>query len=483
MEDSRIKRKAITGSLWKFSERAIAQGISLIVSIILARLLTPADYGVVSIVAIFFTFANVIISGGLNTALIQKKDADALDYSSILYLSLIASLAIYIVFYLTAPNIADIYSQPALTKIIRVMGLSLPIYALKSVYCAYISSNLKFKTFFFATLGGTLTSAVIGITLAYHGAGAWALVAQQISNTLIDTVILIAVTRMPLVLQFSVDRVKSLFGYGSRILVSSLIGTIYTELNPMFIGIKYSSADLSFYTKGKMFPSTLSQTMTSTLSAVLFPVLSKKQEDKSALLRYTRLYMRTASFLVFPTMMGLFAVSTNFVRVLLTEKWIAAAYFIRIFCIASMFDVVAIGNCETIKAMGRSDIYLKMEIIKKTGYFVTIGLFLLISKNPNQIALSAIVCTIIQIVVNSIPNQRLIGYSIKDQISDLLPNLFLSIVMGIVVYLIGYIHLNALLLLFVQIICGVAFYYIANIICKNPSMKYAIDQMKTVIGR
>ncbi|SCW32735.1 Membrane protein involved in the export of O-antigen and teichoic acid [Ruminococcaceae bacterium YRB3002] len=480
-ENAYLKKKAISGLIWKFMERVIAQTISLIVSVILARLLTPSDYGVVGIVAIFFTFANVIISGGLNTALIQKKDADVHDYSSILILSVVISVVLYILLFFTAPWAAVLFKKPLLTPIIRTMGLSLPIYAVKSVYCAYISSNLKFRTFFFATLGGTLVSAVIGITMAVNGFGAWALVAQQVSNTCIDTVILVAVTHMPFVLKFSINRVKSLFKYGSKIFVSSLIAAIYVEINPLIIGIKYTTADLSFYTKGKMFPTTVSQTITSTLSAVLFPFLSKKQDDKAVLLQYTRRFMQVASFVVFPTMLGFLAVSDGFVRLVLTEKWMEASYYIKIFCIATMFDIVAVGNCETIKAMGRSDVYLKMEIIKKSAYFVTLALFIFLSRSPMQIAISALVCTLIQIVVNSIPNRKLLGYTYRFQLEDLLPNLLSAIVMCVCVLLIGTLELNSVVVTVLQIASGVAIYYVISLLTKNPSLKYITDQAGGVL--
>ena len=209
MED--IKQKTITSTIWKFLERFMAQAVSLIVSILIARILTPADYSVVSIVTIFFTFANVLISGGLNTALIQKKDADDEDYSTVLYVSVLLSIVCYIILFFCAPLIARLYEQPSLILIIRIMGLTLPITALKSIWCAYISSTLQFRKFFFATLGGTLVSAVVGITMALNGFGPWALVAQQMTNTVIDTLILIISTRIHIVLKVSITKLKVVF--------------------------------------------------------------------------------------------------------------------------------------------------------------------------------------------------------------------------------------------------------------------------------
>lgn len=478
MAEQDIKKSVVSGAIWKFAERIIAQAVSLIVSIIIARLLDPSDYGVVSIVTVFFSFANVIISGGLNTALIQKKNADKDDYNSVFTISFVVALLIYFVLFFTAPFIAQIYKQPALINIIRVLGLSLPIYALKSVVCAYVSANLQFKKFFFATLGGTLVSAVVGIAMALNGFGAWALVAQQLTNTTIDTLILFLVAKLRLSFKIVFNKAKGLVKYGYKILVSSLLGVTITQINPLFIGLKYTSADLSFYTKGRSFPETLSSSMTYTISAVLFPALSKYQDDKERLLQYTRLYMKVASFVVFPVMLGFAGIAENFVLVLLGDKWLPAVYYIQIASIATMFDVVAVGNCETIKAMGRSDVFLKIEIIKKTGYFLTLIMFLTFSNSPYVLAISMLVCTLIQVVVNSIPNRKLIGYKLKNQLADLLPNMIISVIMYFSVLLIGKCTFNSLLVLLIQIAIGGMIYFLLSLITRNKACYYLVNMLK-----
>ena len=477
-QNKSIKKKVMSGVVWKFSERILAQLSSLIVSIVIARILDPTDYGVVGIVTVFFAFANVLISGGLNTALIQKKDADEEDYNTVFTISFIVSLAIYVVLFFAAPFIAKIYQQEILVYIIRVLGLSLPLYALKSIVCAYVSSHLQFRMFFFATLGGTLVSAVVGIAMATNGFGAWALVAQQLTNTAIDTLILFCITRLRLSFRIAFNRLRSLVAYGSRIMVSSLLGVTFTQTNPLFIGLKYTSADLSFYTKGRSLPETLSSSMTYTISSVLFPALSKYQDDKERLLQCTRLYMRVASFVVFPAMLGFAAVSENFVRIFLTEKWLPAVYYMQIVCLSTMFDVVAAGNCETIKAMGRSDIFLRIEIAKKSGYFITLALFLIFTNSPEVLALSLLVCTGIQVFVNSIPNRKLIGYKGIYQLMDLLPNLLMSVVMCVSVMLVGLLNLNSVLLLVIQIVSGMLIYLLLAIITRNSSVTYLLNMIK-----
>ena len=478
MNGQNIKKKVISGAVWKFAERIIAQAVSLIVSIIIARLLNPSDYGVVSIVTVFFSFANVIISGGLNTALIQKKEADKDDYNTVFTISFILAIFLYLALFLTAPFIAKIYKQPILVSIIRVLGFSLPIYALKSVVCAYISANLQFRKFFFATLGGTLTSAVVGIFMALNGFGAWALVAQQLTNTVIDTLILFLVTKLKLSFKMTFNRVKGLVQYGYKILLSSLLGVTVNQINPLFIGLKYKSADLSFYTKGRSFPETLSSSMTYTISSVLFPALSKYQDDKERLLQCTRLYMRIASFVVFPVMLGFAGIAENFVLILLGEKWLPTVYYIQIASIATMFDVVAAGNCETIKAMGRSDIFLKIEVIKKIGYFITLILFLVFSNSPRVLAISLLVCTVIQVVVNSIPNRKLIVYKGIQQIKDIFPNFFIAIIMFFVVEIVGKIQINAIAVLCLQILTGMLVYLLIAILTKNKAISILVNIIK-----
>ena len=477
-QSASIRKQAVTGAVWKFAERILAQVITLAVSLVIARLLDPTDYGVVSLVTAFFAFANVIISGGLNTALIQKKNADREDYNTVFTVSLIVAVLIYLLIYLLAPWIAGLYDQPILVPIMRVLGLSLPIYALKSIVCAYVSANLQFKMFFFATLSGTLVSAVVGVYMALNGFGAWALVAQQLTNTAIDTLVLFCITKIKLSFRIATARLRGLLSYGSRIMASSLLGVTVSQINPLFIGLKYTSADLSFYTKGRSLPETLSSSMVYTISSVLFPVLSKVQDDREKILNYTRLYMQMASFVTFPVMFGFMAVSENFILVFLTEKWLPAAYYIQIACMALAFDVVAAGNCETIKAMGRSDIFLKIEIAKKIGYFITLALFLMFTNTPEMLALSMLACTLIQVVINSIPNMKLIGYKTAYQIADLLPNLLMAVVMCAAVILVGKLNISPLLLLVVQIFAGAGVYVFMGVATRNKAMQYLLDIIK-----
>ena len=482
-ESAQLKNKTVKGFVWKFAERMSAQLVSLVVSIILARLLTPDDYAVVGIVAIFFAFANAFVSGGFNTALIQKKDSDEEDFSSVLYISLTTAAILYLVIFFCAPLIANVYEQEILVPVLRIMGLTLFVNAFKSIVGAYISSRLLFRKYFICTILATIISAAIGISMAYSGYGPWALVAQQMSMAIVSTISLFLTTRIKLVLRFNAKKAKGLFRYSWKILVATQISILYEEINPLVIGLKYSGADLSFYSKGKSFPGIANSTIGDTLSAVLFPAMSKLQDDKSALLNCTRRFMSLGSYIIFPVMIGFLAVAENFVIVLLTEKWLPVTIYIQAFCIVYMFNIIQNGNLQVYRAIGRSDLILKLEIIKKSAYFVVILLFVLLTNTPQYLALACIVNTFIATIVNTAPNCKLINYRYRLQIADLLPNLIIAIIMGVAVYFIGLIKMHVILSFVVQVISGVAIYVVLSVITQNKNYKYLLNMIKSFLKR
>ena len=346
-----MKKGAISGMIWKFSERISAELVSFVVSVILARILIPEDYSVVGIVAIFFSFSEVLISGGFNSALIQKKDVDETDYSSVMLLSLAISGVVYFILFFCAGWISRIYKQDLIVPVLRVMGLVLFINAYKSVLSAYVSNRLEFKKYFASTIGGTVVSAIVGIIMAYKGFGPWALVAQQMTNSLIDTLILSVTTGYKPAFRISFKRLKSLFDYGGKIYLSSIISVIYDEIKPLIVGIRFSGTDLAFYNKGESFPRLLNASISDTISAVLFPVISKVQDEAESVRNMTRRFIGITSFIVFPMMVGLMVIADNFVIVILTEKWIPIVPYIRIFCFSYMFNIIQVANLQAIKAI------------------------------------------------------------------------------------------------------------------------------------
>ena len=478
MDNSQLKKSAFTGMIWKLAERVGAQFVTLAISIILARLLTPDDYSVVGVVNIFFAFCNIFIIGGFNTALIQKKDADKQDYSSVLWVSLAISFVLYAALFIAAPWIGELYNKPLLGPVFRVMGITLIIDAVKAVVYAYVSNQLQFKKFFFATLVGTLGSAMVGIVMAFNGMGPWALVAQKMISSIADTLVLTFSSKFRVQLKVSLERIKQLFSYGWKIFVSSLISTTYDQLNPLIIGLRFSAVDLSFYTKGQSFPLALNYTLDGALTSVLFPVMSKVQDDKDRVLEYTRKFMRIASYVVFPSMVGFLAVSDSFVRVLLTDKWMPASIYIKLFCITYMFNIIQNGNLQTIRAIGRSDIILKLEILKKSLYFLVIFIAVFVSKTPEWLAAATILNTIIATIINTTPNRKLINYKRRDQFADILPNLILSAIMGAAVYAVNYLTIMPLLKLGLQLVVGAVVYVVLSIVTRNENFYYLLKMLK-----
>ncbi len=362
-----MNKKVLSNLIWRLLERCGAQGVTLIVSVILARLLAPSDYGVISLIMVFITILEVFIDSGLGNALIQKKDADEIDFSTVFYFNLGMCSILYIGLFTMAPVIANFYSNDVLVLVIRVLGMSLLISGLKNVQQAYVSRNLIFKKFFFATIGGTVTSAVIGIVIAYLGGGVWALVFQGLSNQLIDTMILWIIVKWRPVKVFSWRRFKKLFSYAWKLLVSSFIDTIYQKLRQLLIGKIYSTADLAYYNQGQQIPYAVVSNINASIDSVLLPAIASVQDSKENVKKMTRRAIKTSSYIMTPFMIGIFVIAEKLVELLLTEKWLPCVFFLQISCISFIFTPINTANINAIKAIGRSEIILKNRNTKKGG--------------------------------------------------------------------------------------------------------------------
>ena len=478
-----LRNKTLGGIFWKGLERVLAQVVSTVVSIILARLLLPEDYGIVSIVLIFFSFCNIFITSGLSTALIQKKEADSLDYSTTLYANFAFATTLYLILFFCAPFIEKLFNQNDLTIVLRIMGIMLFVNGYKSIVSAKISSDLQFRKFFFSTLIGTVVSAVVGIVMAVNDCGVWALVAQQMTNSVVDALVLTITTKLQISFSFSIRRFANLFKYGGKLIVSGLINETYNQITPLVIGLRFSSAELAFYAKGRMYPQLISSTANDTLSSSLFPVMSKAQDDKDLILKMTRRFMQMSSFFVFPLMIGFLAVSESFVLVVLTEKWLPIVPYLIIFCVAYMFSPIQTGNLQAIKAIGKSNVFLLLEVIKKTLYTAILVCFIIFIKDPVYLAVSAIITSLLASLINSFPNKKLLNYGYKKQFLDLAPNLITAVIMGCIVYFMKYIQINNIVLLILQVFVGIIVYFLLNYLIKNKSLAYLIDLFKTVTSR
>jgi O-antigen/teichoic acid export membrane protein len=371
---------------------------------------------------------------------------------------------------LLAPQIASFYADPSLTPVIRVLSLTIVISGTKNVQQAYVSRHMLFKKFFFATLGGTIGAAVIGIIMAMNGFGVWALVAQQLFNLTVDTIILWITVKWRPKKMFSLERLKKLYSFGWKLLVSSLIEKVYSEVRQLVIGKMYSSADLAYYNRGKQFPNIIVTNVNVSIDSVLLPAMSREQDDASRVRSMTRRSIKTSVYIMAPLMMGLAFVAEPVVELVLTQKWMACVPYLRIFCITYMFYPIHTANLNAIKAMGRSDLFLKLEIYKKI-----VGITLLLSTmwfGVRAMAYSLLVSSVLSQLINSWPNRKLLNYHYIDQLKDILPSILLAVFMGFCVYLLEYLHLSDLITLALQVCLGAVIYIGGSILTKNDSFYY-----------
>lgn len=477
MERNRI----LSNFIWRFFERTGAQLVSFVVSIVLARCLEPSVYGTIALVTVFTTILQVFVDSGFGNALIQKKDADDVDFSTVFFFNITICTILYLVMFFASPLIAAFYCDTELVPVIRVLSLTLVISGVKNVQQAYVSRTMQFKRFFFATIGGTIGAAVIGIAMAYNGFGVWALVAQQIFNATVDTVILwITVKWRPKVV-FSFKRLKGLFNFGWKLLVSSLIDTVYNNVRQLIIGKMYSSADLAQYNRGRQFPYLVVTNVNTSIDSVLLPAMSNRQDNVSNLKTMTRRAIKTSTYIMAPLMMGLAFVGTPFVRVILTEKWLECVPFLSIFCVTFMFYPIQTANLNAIKAMGRSDLFLKLEIIKKI-----VGMALLFSTmwfGVMAMAYSLLVNSLLCQIINSWPNKKLLNYGYLEQLKDILPGILLAVVMGACVYPVKFLGLPDLLTLCIQIPLGAVIYILGSKLLKLDSFEYLVETVKPYIRK
>ena len=476
-----MKNNVVGNLAWRFFERCGAQIVTFVVSVVLARLLDPSVYGTVALVTVFTNIMQVFIDSGMGNALIQKKNADDLDFSSVFYFNLLVCVCLYGLMFFCAPLIEGFYEIPELIPVIRVLSLVLVISGLRNIQQAYVSRNMLFKRFFFSTIAGTLSAAVVGIGMAYCGFGIWALVAQYLVKATVDAAILwITVKWRPQKL-FSMWRLKGLFSYGWKLLVSSLIDVTYNDLRQLIIGKLYTAEDLAYYNRGKQMPNLIVSNVNSSIDSVLLPTMSAEQDNTTRVREMTRRAIKTSTYIMAPLMMGLASVAEPLIKLLLTEKWLPSVPFMQIFCITYMFYPIHTANLNAIKAMGRSDLFLKLEIIKKA-----VGMAALLSTmwfGVEIMAYSLLLTSVTGQIINSWPNKKLLEYSYLDQLKDILPSIALAVFMGGCVYCVSFLGMNDLLTLLIQILLGAAIYIGGSMLFKLESFIYLMDMVKRLLGK
>ncbi len=464
------RQSFVSNMLWRFFERIGAQSVKLLVEILLARLLVPEDYGIIAMVTVFISILNVFVDSGLGSSLIQKKNADQLDFSTVFWFNLVWCTALYALLYVFAPVIGDFYKQQELVPVIRVLGLQIIISGVKNVQQSYVSRTMQFKRFFFATLGGTLGAAVIGIWMAYSGYGVWALVVQQLFNVTVGTIILWFTVRWRPKLQFSFSRLGELFSFGWKLLLSRLIDKVYGDLRQLIIGRLYTAADLAQYNRGKQIPYLFISNVNKSIDSVLFPTMSKEQDATEKVKYLTRRAITMSTYILAPIMIILISTCEPLINFLLTPKWLPCVPFMRIFCITYIFYPIHTANLNAIKALGRSDIFLKLEIIKKVVGILFI--FLTMNISVMAMAYSFLITSVISQVINSWPNRKILNYSYEEQLKDILPSILLAVFMGICIYFITFLKMSDIFTVILQTLCGLVIYILGSSLLQIESYAY-----------
>ena len=469
-------KNIIINFLWKFSGNGLAQLISLVVSLVLARLIAPAAYGLVGIAQVFISILQVFVDAGLGIALVQKKEADELDFSSVLFFNLAMCACLYVLLFFCAPLISRIYNLPELVGVIRVISLTLIIAGVRSTLQAYVERGLQFKKFFFSSLVSTVASGTTGLIMAFNGFGVWSIVTMNIVNVSVTTLVLWCSVKWRPKLQFSFTRLKPLVNYGSKILGSALITSIYGNSRQLLVGKFYTTSDLAYYNKGNTLPNNLVPTIQASITSVLLPVVARHQDDLAEVKKLTAKSVAALCMILWPMMVGLAACAETFVRVVLTDVWLPCVPYMRLFCIEAAIWPLSSVYGNTIKAIGRSGLDLKIQ----TGLRI-IGITLLLIMvrfSPFAVAVCAFLCTLIEFVWLTCINVKLIRFSIMEQLRNLLPYIGMSCVMGAAVLLMGKLPIDGLALLAAQVASGVVIYFLQVWFLKRDMLRELITTLR-----
>lgn len=445
-----------TSMIYKSMERYVVMAFQMVVQIVIARILSPTDYGLVAMMSVFISIASVFINNGFNAAIIQKKEANFRDFGTALFLNFLIGVFLYAIFFFTAPAISKFYDESQLIVCLRVLALILPIGSISSIQSAIAVRNMQFRNLFICNVIGSVVSGIIGVSAAVLGMGFWALIAQQISSIVIITIALTYHATWKPRFDYQGSSAREQFSFGWKMLGASLINSIYNELNSLIIGKKFSAADLSFYTKGRTFPSTITSGVDSALQSVLLSSMSKKQEDEKELHRLIRISSVANTYMLVPVLCFLAVAGDTIVSLLLTDKWLPMVPFMQICCFTYAFHPVASINMQVIAAVGRSDMRLKLEFVKKP--FGIILLILAVPYGPMGIAISAAITSVFGLLIGFIACKRIVHYRIVDSFKDLYPSWGVALVSGTIVYLMNGLSINKFLLLTIQMIVMLVVY-------------------------
>lgn len=475
MSEQSLKDKTVKGVGWSAIDNVAQYVVSFIVSIVLARLLSPEDYGLLGIIAIFTAVCTALINGGFGSALIRKKDATNDDYSTTFIVNMGMSLLLYAVIFFCAPFIARFFGRSELVSLVRVSSLGMIIGALALVQQTRLTKRIDFKTQTKITLIASVTSGVIGIVMAALDFGVWALVAQSLSSQLLSTVFLWIFNKWVPRIRFSVQSFRELFGFGWKMMLSRLLDTVWKELYQVVVGKFYSPATLGQYTRAIGFSRLFSSNLTTVIQRVTYPVLSNIQDEKNRMVGAYRRIIKTTMFITAICMFPLGAVSEPLLYCLIGSKWHEAATYLPLICISgSLYPLHAI-NLNMLQVQGRSDLFLGLEVVKKiialgplfVGAFVGIMPMLYVN----------LAVGIVTYFLNSYYSGKFIGYSSWMQIKDIAPSYGIAVAVALSVWFLKYLHISNWIILPLQVIVGVVVFFV---LCKVTKIE-EYNEMKALI--
>lgn len=468
--------KILSGLFWTFFEKVGSQGVSLVVSIILARLLLPEQFGLIAMLSIVMSICNTFIDCGFGVALVQKKNSDFLDFNTVLCSSTIIGFVLYVAAFFCAPLCAEFFNEPQLTAIMRIYTLSFFWNGYNSTLLTYISKRMQFKKMFKRTMIATLISGIVGIIIAYIGAGVWALVVQSFTGSILGIIILQMGVEWKPKLQYSWSRAKELLPFGSKIMLASLIGSAFDELKGVLIGKMYSAADLALFNRGGSIPGLLANNLNTSLGTVLFPAMCMHGNNRDEIKQMTRRTIKLGSYVQFFFLTTLIVVSEPLVKILLTDKWIACVPFMQVVCVQKMLEIISTANLQALKAAGEGNTIVKLEIFKKPVFLaMTIAGA---SISVYTLALTLPLYALYANIVNMWPSKTILKYGILNQIRDLTPATTLSLIIFFTSYPINYTDIPD----YIKIICGILscliIYVIISHFFKLESYTYIIEMIK-----
>jgi len=449
---SSLKNKTVHGVSWSVIDNIASSGISFLVGIVLARILSPAEFGILGMITVFIAVSNSIIDSGFSSALIRKTDAKNIDYNTVFYFNLILGFVLYIILFFCAPVISNFFHEPLLIPVTRVMGSVLIINAISIIQRTLLVKKVDFKTQTKISLISSFTSGIIGISMAVYGFGVWSLVGQQVSRQLLNTTFLWIFNTWRPAKEFSKQSFKELFGFGSKLLVSGLIDTIYKNIYYLIIGKFYSAAQLGQYTRAEQFNMVFSSNLTSVVQRVSYPVFSSIQDESERLKQAYRRVIKTTMLVTFACMLGLAAVAKPLILCLIGIKWLPAVAFIQIICFAEMLYPLHAINLNMLQVKGRSDLFLKLEIIKKTIAVlpITLGIFYGIE----FMLWGSVLTSFVAYFLNSYYSAQLIDYSSWSQLKDIFPTFLVSIIVAIAMWSITFFNYSVWITLPIQCSLG-----------------------------